>query len=288
MSNAVYSIITDRVVSLLERGVVPWRRPWAGPEGMPRNLVSDREYRGVNVFLLASAGYVSPHWLTFKQAQERGGSVRKGEKAMPVVFWKVDTVQRTDDAGEAYAGRRFILRYYNVFNAEQCEGIDAPLPVVSNAFEPIERCEAVIAGMPKRPTIEHHEARAYYRPATDTVNMPRRELFDRPEAYYATMFHELTHSTGHESRLNRKGIDEVVSFGSADYSREELVAEMGAAFLCGHCGIEQATIENSAAYIGNWLKRLRDDRTLIVQAAAQGQKASDFILDRSPALVAAE
>jgi antirestriction protein ArdC len=288
MSNAVYAIITDRVVSLLERGVVPWRRPWAGPEGMPRNLASGREYRGVNVFLLASAGYVSPNWLTFRQAQERGGSVRKGEKATPVVFWKVDSVQRVDDAGEPYADRRFILRYYNVFNSEQCEDIQAPLPAVSKAFEPIDRCESVLAGMPNAPTITHGEARAFYQPASDTVNMPRRELFDSPEAYYATIFHELTHSTGHASRLDRKGIADVATFASIDYSREELVAEMGAAFLCGHCGIEQATIENSAAYIANWLKRLRDDRTLIVQAAAQGQKAADFILGHSPAFVSAE
>jgi antirestriction protein ArdC len=231
--------------------------------------------------MLASAGYASPNWVTFKQAQARGGSVRKGEKSTPVIFWKIDTVEKTDsESGERTRGKRFILRYYNVFNVEQCDGIAVDSETVSHPFEPIERCESVVGSMPKRPMIEHAENRAFYRPSTDRVNMPRPERFTQPAEYYSTLFHELTHATGHVSRLDRKGITELAAFGSSTYSKEELVAEMGAAFLCGHCGIEQSTLENSAAYIGNWLKRLRDDRTLIVFAAAQAQKAADFILDR--------
>ncbi len=279
MANKVYQLVTDRVVSLLEREVVPWRRPWSGADVQPQNLVSRRPYRGINPFLLGCTGFVSPFWLTFRQAKERGGYVRKGEKATLVIFWKRWRTERVDpETGDIEVAERPILRYFNVFNVEQCEDIDAPALPDGRDFQPIERCESVVEDMPKRPTIEHREARAYYRSSCDTVNMPRAELFAGDEEYYSTVFHELTHATGHKDRLGRSGIENVQPFGSADYSREELVAEMGAAFLCGHCGIDTATIDNSAAYIGSWLKRLRDDHRLVVTAAAQAQKAADFIL----------
>ncbi len=282
MANQVYQIVTDRVVSLLERGVVPWRRPWVGAEVQPQNLATRRTYRGINPFLLGCTGFASPFWLTFKQAKSLGGSVRKGEKASLVVFWKLwDRKRRDPQTGEESLQRVPILRYYNVFNVEQCDGIDAPPLPKAHDFQPIERCESVSEGMPNRPTIEHREARAWYRPSTDTVNMPQPELFVGPEEYYSTLFHELTHSTGHVSRLRRAGIEKVSAFGSADYSREELVAEMGAAFLCGHCGIESATIENSAAYLNGWLRKLRQDHRLVVTAAGQAQKAADYILSAS-------
>ncbi len=276
MASQVYNIVTDRVLSLLEHGVVPWKRPWAGGEP-PANLVSKKPYRGINPFLLASTGYASPYWLTFKHAQQRGGNVRTGEKATPVIFWKRWQTERTDpDTGESAKVSMPILRYYNVFNAEQCDGIDAP-ELTTAEFHPIERCESVVSEMPSPPTITHGEPRAWYRPLTDTVNMPRPELFVGPQEYYSTLFHELTHATGHVSRLGRPGIEDIQPFGSADYSREELVAEMGAAFVCGFCGIETATIENSAAYINGWLRKLRDDHKLVVVAAAQAQRAADCI-----------
>ena len=279
MANQVYDIVTDRVVSLLERGVVPWRRPWAGADVQPQNLVSRRPYRGINPFLLGCTGFASPFWLTFKQAKTLGGSVRKGEKATPVIFWKRWRTDRIDpETGDREVVDIPILRYYNVFNVDQCDGIDAPALPKAHDFQPIQRCESVVQGMPKQPTIEHREARAYYRPSTDTVNMPRPELFVGSEEYYSTLFHELSHATGHPSRLDRPGAANTAAFGSADYSREELVAEMGAAFLSGHCAIETATIENSAAYIAGWLRRLRDDHRLVVTAAAQAQKAADYIL----------
>lgn len=280
MASKVYDIVTDRVLSLLERGTVPWRRPWAGGDLAPQNLLSRRPYRGINPFLLACTGYASPYWLTYKQAQQRGGHVRKGEKSTPVIFWKPWRTERRDpETGDRETVQIPVLRYYSLFNVEQCDGIDAPAIEGERCdFQPIKRCESVVADMPKRPTIEHREARAWYRPSTDTVNMPRPELFDEAPAYYSTVFHELTHSTGHRSRLGRPGIEDVAAFGSTSYSREELVAEMGAAFLCGHCGIETATIENSAAYVNGWLRKLRDDRKLVVVAAAQAQRAADFIL----------
>ena len=279
MANQVYQIVTDRVVALLERGVVPWRRPWVGADVHPQNLVSRRPYRGINPFLLGCTGFASPFWLTFRQGKALGGSVRKGEKATPVIFWKRWRTERTDsETGDREAVEIPILRYFNVFNVEQCDGIDAPPLPKAHDFQPIKRCESVAEGMPNRPSIEHREARASYKPSTDTVNMPRPSMFIGPEPYYATLYHELTHSTGHSSRLNRPGATEAVSFGSADYSREELIAEMGAAFICGHCGIESATIENSASYIAGWLRRLRGDHRLVVTAAAQAQKAADYIL----------
>ena len=278
MANQVYRIVTDRVIRLLEQGTVPWRKPWAGgPAQWPKNLVSGQQYRGINVFLLSAAGFESPWWLTYKQAQQRGGHVRKGEESSVVVFYKDWDTGKTDDDGKPV--RVPVLRYYRVFNVAQCEGFEYSRPdLPERDFRPIERCESVVSGMPKRPAIEHREARAYYRPSTDTVNMPRAALFESDAAYYSVLFHELTHSTGHRSRLDRSGITKAAAFGSAEYSREELIAEMGAAFLCGHCAIETHTIENSAAYIDSWLGRLRRDPKLVVQAASKAQAAADFIL----------
>jgi len=281
----VYQKITDRIIQLLEQGDVPWRKPWSGgPAAHPKNLNTGKPYRGINVFMLHAAGYESPWWLTFKQARGRGGHVRKGEKGWPVVFWKFHEVGSTDDDGKATTKAIPLLRQYTVFNVDQCDDIEAPAApgVKTFDFDPIASAEGVVANMPKRPTIGHGENRAYYRPSTDAVNMPKPERFSLPTEYYSTLFHELTHATGHTSRLDRKLDTRLAAFGTADYSREELVAEMGAAFLCGHAGIDQ-TLDNSAAYIGGWLKRLRNDKRLVVTAAAQAQKAADFILGTEPA-----
>lgn len=282
----VYQIITDRIVAALEAGTVPWHKPWKGADFMPKNLVSKKAYRGVNVFMLALAPFNSHWWLTFNQAKKLGGSVRKGEKGTPVVFWK--WFPKKDENGDEIPGKRVpFLRYYTVFNLDQCEGIDAAkVPTtaeVENDFEPIEACEAIVAAYENAPKVTHskRDARAYYVPSTDRINMPLRSSFDSAESYYATLFHELGHSTGHESRLGREGITDPVMFGSHKYSKEELVAEMTSAFLCGTAGIEDATIDNSAAYIDGWLKQLKSDPKLVVIAAAQGQKAADLIVGKS-------
>lgn len=278
MRNDVYQIVTDRIMALLESGTIPWRKPWKGGEP-PQNLVSRKPYRGINIFLLNAARFGSPFWLSFRQVQGIGAVIRKGEKAFPVVFWKRFDIEDDGKQEEAPQKRAPLLRYYNVFNLEQCENVKPhllPKPE-ANKFEPIDRCDRLVAGMPKRPKIVHGGARAMYCPVKDTVTMPNTVSFDSPEFYYSTLFHELTHATGHASRLSRTGITEPIHFGSDPYSREELVAEMGAAFLCGHCGIENRTIKESAAYIQGWLDRLRYDRKLIVHAAARAQKACDFI-----------
>lgn len=280
--STVYDIINLRIIELLEKGTVPWRKPWNAESNMPKNLVSKKEYQGVNVFLLSSMSYGSPYWLTFNQAKEKGGHIRKGEKSTPVIFWKMLDKVTTDASEEESKNEKMpLLRYYSVFNVEQCEGIDVPEPEEKvHVFNPIERAEEIISKMPLRPDIQYGGNRAYYRPSSDTITLPPRHTFELPEEFYNTYFHELSHATGHETRLARKSVMETTAFGSNEYSKEELVAEMGAAFLCGHCGIEQQTLENSAAYIQGWLKALKDDRKLLVHAASQAQKSADYILNR--------
>jgi antirestriction protein ArdC len=283
----VYEIITERIVTLLESGTVPWRKPWRGDSGLPQNLRSGKAYRGVNVFLLSCAPYTSPYWVSFKQAQQLGGSVRKGERGYPVVFWLWRDKQtgETVDHGASARGAAPMIRYYTVFNAAtQCDGLDVPTPPAVTPFDPIERCEGVVAAMPGAPGIRHGGSMACYQPSVDLVAMPDRETFTTREMYYSTLFHELGHSTGHATRLSRPGITDPTKFGDHAYSREELIAEMTSAFLCGHCEIAPATLENQAAYLASWLKVLRGDSTLVVQAAAAAQKAADWILDRRPEL----
>jgi antirestriction protein ArdC len=283
----VYAIITDRIIALLQKGVVPWHKPWQGGLLSPRNLVSGKEYRGVNVFLLHAMSYQSPFWLTYKQAHELGGQVRRGEKSCPVVFWKWLDVDET----EAGQNRRVpFLRYYSVFNVAQCEGIDQFIPTLEysrRSHQAITEAERLVAAMPKRPEIKPGLSQAFYSPSGDFVGMPSPEQFKSGEDYYSVLFHELTHATGHASRLNRKGAGgtdgQWSSFGSQSYSKEELVAEMGAAFLCGYAGIVERTLDNSAAYIGSWLQKLKNDSRLVVQAAAQAQKAADFIIGKQDA-----
>jgi antirestriction protein ArdC len=231
-------------------------------------------------------GYESPFWVTFKQARALGGYVRKGERSCQVIFWKWYEKDVTEpDTGETVEKKIPVLRYYSVFNIAQCDGIpEDKIPpqerVIETSFTPIEHCQHVIDSMPNRPEIKHVQARAFYCPTEDYVNLPRPQLFDTAEGYYAAAFHELTHSTGHESRLNRRPSSEPRIFGDSNYSREELVAEMGGSFLCGHTGIDCRTIDNSAAYIAGWLRRLRDDAKLVVVAAAQAQKAANYILGK--------
>ncbi len=279
MSNKVYEIITEKIITQLENGVVPWKQPWVG--GRPMNLVSKRPYRGVNNIILGCQ-YASPYWLSYKQAQQLGGHVKKGQKSTMVVFWKQLTVEETDrETGEKKGKTIPMLRYYRVFNVEQCEGIDPkkiPVTDINLDFQSIDACEGVVSDMQNRPDIRHREQRAYYQPGKDFVNMPKKGSFFKEEFYYSVLFHELGHSTGHEKRCGRKKINEWASFGSESYSKEELVAEMTAAFLCGHCRIEQQTLDDSASYIKSWLGKLKDDCKMVVLAAAQAQKAADYIL----------
>ncbi len=271
----VYEIITDRIVAMLDKGEIPWRKPWTSL-GPPKNLISGRDYRGINRFMLSLGKFSSPYWITRKQIFAKGGAIRKGERSMPVIFWKVsDSKTETDKSGRPK--KMFLLRYYNVWNAEQTSGIEYPKPEPI-IHEPIPECESVVANMPNRPTIEHGGDRACYAAASDVVTMPPMTTFDLIEGYYATIFHELSHATGHKSRVGR----DLSSAGRGTYAREELVAEMSQAFLCAVCGIEMKTIENTAAYIQNWMKAIKSDPKLLVTAAGRAQKSADYILDRQP------
>ncbi|KMY65619.1 hypothetical protein AAU61_21315 [Desulfocarbo indianensis] len=274
MSKA-YQVITDRIMELLEQGTVPWHKPWSGG-GEAMNLVSKRPYRGINRFLLNVAGYATPYWLTLNQANKLGGKIKKGSKSTPVVFWKL--LEKEDEkTGEKK--ELPVLRYYRVFNLEQTEGIEGPPTeeLEEQEFTPIERCELLVAGMPNPPSLQHVRQSAWYRPSQDLVNLPKPESFESSEEYYSTLFHELAHATGHETRLKRPTLTDMAPFGSTNYSKEELVAEMTAAFLCGATGIDNITIDNSAAYLNGWLKKLKKDNKLVVHAAAQAQKAADYI-----------
>jgi antirestriction protein ArdC len=282
-----YQVITDRIIGMLENGTVPWRKPWKHStlDGAPINLASRKAYRGINVFLLACSGYDSPYWLTFNQAKQCGGHVNKGERSTMVVYWNWfdRETNRTDNQGQPVVDHIPFLRHYNLFNVQQCDLPDGAVPTLSDVpvVEPIAACEAIVQAMPNRPAIGNNGGnRAYYRQATDSVHMPNQTRFDNQEEYYSTLFHELTHATGHSSRLDRQTLTEYDGFGGENYSREELVAEMGAAFLCGAAGTETQTIDNSASYIASWLRKLKEDKRLVVTAAAQAQKAADCIQDR--------
>jgi antirestriction protein ArdC len=286
MSKA-YDLITAKIAEMLDQGRIPWRRPWnalkAAGGARPRNIAGNL-YRGANWFLLGMLPYSSPVFLTFKQAQGLGGSVRKGEKGWPVVFWKMlevteDLAEKPEDIGKKIP----FARTYTVFNVEQCDGLSlAPAePVVLPAeFDPIADAEAIWEAMPQRPELRYGGDRACYVPGLDLLKMPVRSAFATAEGFYETLFHEMGHATGHASRLNRKEIISGTYFGSQDYSLEELVAELTAAFLCAEAGIDQPVLANQVAYLQGWLEKLQKEPKAFVTAAARAQKAADFILDR--------
>jgi antirestriction protein ArdC len=277
---SVSEIITESILKQLEQGVAPWRKPWS--TSIPRNLISKKPYRGLNVFLLATQGYGSPYWLTFNQAKQLGAHVRQGEKSTVVSFWKFNEYAKENhETGETENKTSALLRYYRVFNIEQCEGLRSLHGDDRKPVNPMAKCESIVQQMPNAPRIEQHSC-AFYRPSADIVGMPSRNCFESPEAYYSTLFHELTHSTGHTLRLNRfeeSSTDH--QFGSESYSKEELIAEMGAAMLAGMAGISQATLSNSASYLQSWIDRLKSDSRLIISAASHAQKAADYILAKA-------
>ena len=287
----VAEIVTDSILASLEAGVAPWRRPWKS--GIPRSLATGKAYRGINAFILALAPYSSPYWLTRKQVEARGGSIRPDQrgKYWPVVFWKflddrkdsADTTVLALTSPSKSRRQSVLMRFYQVYNTDQCEGVS--VPQIGLDFEPIERAAEIVEGMPSRPPIDHGGDVACYFPRDDRVQMPPAARFRCAEAYYATLFHELGHSTGHASRLARPSVDGVTLpvYGSEDYSKEELVAEMTAAFLSAEAGIDASTQETSAGYIASWLKALANDRRQIIHAAQAAQRAADFVLGRAVA-----
>ena len=276
----VYNIVTNRIIEQLEKGVVPWHQTWT-EAGLPKNLITGKQYRGINVWLLNSLHYEQNYFLTFKQIQELGATVKKGEKSHEVIFWKW-LERENKDTKETE--RIPMLRYYRVFNIAQCEGIpQEKIPKQELRLNnPIEECEKVVHEMPKKPRILHREQQAYYNDKGDFINMPKMESFDKSENYYGTLFHELVHSTGHSERLNRKELLESQGIRSEKYAIEELTAEIGASYLKSHTSIPIEQLENNAAYIQHWLGHLKNDKRFIIYASSQAQKATDYILNVKP------
>ncbi|MDZ5480035.1 ArdC family protein [Bacillus thuringiensis] len=271
MANNVYEIVTNKIIEKLEQGTVPWQKPWINGS-VAVNWKTQKPYRGINTILLDSGEY-----LTFKQVQEAKGKVKKGAKSEIVVFWKW---LEKEDKVSGDVEKIPMLRYYKVFNINQCEGIESKRKE-EETFEhnAIEEAENIVKGYINSPSLSWNSGRAFYQPVMDHVNVPPMKDFPKVEGYYSTLFHEFIHSTGHSSRLNRDGITSATAhFGSEEYSKEELVAEIGASMLNGLSGFVDITFDNSTAYLQSWLRNLKNDKTLIVKAASQAQRAVDYIL----------
>lgn len=285
--NQVYNYVNERIIKLLEDGTIPWKKPWLS-HNTPKNLITKRAYRGINIWLLAANKYSSPYYATWNQVMKAGGKIKKDEAKNYhfITFWKVDKHTEKNKAGEDVEKTHLILRYFNVYNLEQMEFSPEKLAKLVPAetkleFNPIEKCEEIVSGYKTCPEIKFGGDRAYYNPLFDRIQMPNKDTFESVEKFYATEFHEMAHSTGAEKRLARFKQTDTGLFGSENYSKEELVAEMTSSYLCAEAGIENLTLENSAAYIKGWLENIKKgDNTFIVSAASKSQAASDYILNR--------
>jgi len=283
----VYQKVTNNILQALEKGIIPWRKPFQSSfSPIPVNFSTGKAYRGINVFLLNVAclqfGYPINAWLTFNQCKQLGGNVKKGENSEIILFWKPTLMreQSISEDGELVESIKqvYIARIYNVFNIEQCEGIQVEqleFPPIST----IKSCEAVYANYPEKKPVIKQGLSAMYIPKRDQIRIPVMQDFTSTPDYYATLFHELVHSTGHVDRLNREGVADANRSDNIKYSKEELIAEMGASFLCALTGIENRQLtENAAAYIQSWLDVFNQDKKMVVEAASQAQKANDFLL----------
>ena len=271
----IYAAVTDRIIEQMEQGIIPWQKPWVA-SGKAVSYATGNPYSLLNQLMLGRPG----EYLTFKQCQKAGGRVRKGEKASMVVFWKF-IEQEDEETGEKKQVP--FLRYYNVFHIDQCEGITAK-HTTETAFpdgaEALDVAQDIIYDYLSREGVKllHEEGdRAFYRPSTDEVVLPIRKQFMSTAEYFSTAFHELVHSTGHKSRLDR--LEKTAFFGTEAYSKEELVAEIGASALVNASGLETPqSLRNNAAYIQNWLTVLKNDKRFIVSAAGKAEKAVNLIL----------
>ncbi len=277
MAFDIYAAVTDRIVQQLEQGVIPWHKPWTGLQSGAISGTTGKPYSLLNQMLLGKPG----EYYTFTQIRKLGGRIRKGEKSQMVVFWKQIPVEETNaDTGEKIRYSVPMLKYFNVFHVDQIDGIE-PKTIDPETYDPAtdETADRIISDYLNRSGVKLEHVKgdeAYYSPSRDYVQLPLREQFQRMAEYYSTAFHELTHSTGHSSRLDR--ISRRAFFGNEEYSREELVAEIGAAALLNHCGIETgSSFKNSAAYIQSWLRALHNDKKMIVSAAGAAAKAFELI-----------
>lgn len=274
----VYELVNNRIIQLLEAGTIPWQKPWTD-RGLPMNAISKRAYRGINVLILNTLDFEHNLFLTWQQIKDNGGSVLKGEKGQFVVFTKMIEVAK---AGTDEKEKKSILRYYKVFNIAQCK--DLPESLIpkkdEKPFEPFLECLAIVECMQNKPKIVHKKNEAFYVPSEDYINMPKMKSFKSNEDYFGVLYHELIHSTGHSSRLNRKEICENPAFGTEPYSLEELTAEMGACYLKSYSGLPIADMSNNAAYINGWLQKFKSDKRILIKAASRAQQSVEYILNR--------
>lgn len=271
MKNVAYEAVYNQIMTAMENGDIPWRKPWK--TFRPRNAKTNREYSGVNFFILTSAGASDSRWLTFNQLKEMGGTIKKGAKSKQIVFW---SILKKEIDGKAKSIP--LLKYFNVFNVDQCEGLELE-PLNNIDIKPNIDADKIMLSYATCPKIVNGEVAAYS-VSLDEIKMPVISNFDNTSEFYATLYHEAAHSTGHKDRLNRKTITQKSTFGDNMYSEEELIAEFTSAFLCAEAGIDN-TIENSAAYIKGWMKAFKDNPEMIVNAASKAQKAANYILGRN-------
>ena len=272
----VHEIVNNRIIELLEQGIVPWRQNWS-ERGLPRNLISKKVYRGINIFLLNALEYKENWFLTYKQAKELGASIRKGENAHKVIYWKW---QEENEELTNEHKKRPNLRYYLVYNIDQIENIPPEFIPESDIRhnDVIGNCEKIIAEMPRSLEISVEDDMPYYHVGYDYINMPPLEFFQSNEEYYQAVFHEMIHATGHERRLNRQELMRLNDTFNYKYSVEELVAEMGTCYLKAVTGLS-LDLKGNTAYIDNWLKFIRENKRALVYAGTQTQKAVDYILN---------
>lgn len=282
MDKKICQMVTDRLIEEMEKGIIPWSKPWHGTSSCISHTTG-KPYSLVNQFVLGIPG----EYITFNQCKAEGGSVKKGAKGKPVVFWKQTKITEKDsETGEEKEKLIPLLKYYTVFHINDCEGIKPKWNVEEDRphANPIEEAEAIVTAYQDREQLRIDRTdisdRAYYSPSRDFICVPTIEQFTETAEYYSTLFHEMTHSTGHTSRLNRfTGKAACAAFGSEEYSKEELIAEIGAASLVNHCGIEnKSSFRNSAAYLQGWLRALKNDPTLIIAAAGKAEKAYEYII----------
>ncbi len=275
---SVYEMVTDRIIEQLENGIIPWKKPWSGTINGAYNRISNKPYSLLNQMLLSYSG----EYATFKQWVNLGGHIKKGAKSEIVVFWKIQQIEETQEDGAKEIKTIPLLKYYNVFHISQVEGVEPKNILKSIEIKPIEEAENIKNIYRDREHINIIETvsnEAYYNPSQDYIQVPCKEQYKNIEEFYSTLFHEIVHSTGHKTRLNRLNTDSLAMFGNETYSKEELVAEMGSAMLLNMLNIETSkTFKNSTAYIQSWLKVLKNDSRFIVSASSKAEKAVKYIL----------
>jgi antirestriction protein ArdC len=277
----VHQIINERIIEYLNKDIAPWRVPWT-EAGVPTNLISAKPYRGINVMLLAALSYQRNVFITANQLIELGASVKPKEKPHLITYWNNAKKEGEGMEAENAGGKKGAkLQYYLVYNIAQCAGILTDLtPELVQETDPAAACARIVDNMPNRPAIKHKESKAYYEPLEDFINLAKPKSFPNDAAYHSALFHQLIHSTGHHTRLDRMGLVQMPEFGCDPYSLEELVAEIGACYLRCVAGIASEFDERTV--VNGWIGKLKLDRQLIFTACSLAQKAVDYILNIQP------